>query len=910
MSERMQCPNAACGRWSTIPADYREYAGHVLKCPSCHTKFTHATANELPSAALTHLGEPQSAHYYPSLVADGPKSETPERIGRFRVRAILGTGASGSVYRAFDPELEREIALKVPHAATLDSPQRVERFLREAKLAAKLQHPNIVPIYDAGSDGKFHFIASAFIEGKTLSQVLDAGPLDFRRAAQIVRLLADALAYSHERGIVHRDVKPANVMIDANGQPHLMDFGLAHQDDLLTRLTHMGAVLGTPQYMAPEQARGQSSRPRPASDQYSLGVLLYQLLCGRYPFTGPPAIVLFHTLNTEPKPLRRLNSAVPVELETICLRAMAKRPERRFADCGEMAKALDAWLNTIAQKQQDTRHNKNPIERIIRVPKPGSGNVGTMGYRKKTVQAAAAIVAFVILVVAVIVYGSRSPSASRGSQDKETEFAAVVQSGQQALKDKRFDVALSAFGQALKIRADDPIAQGGLEVAQRRRASQLIEQARELFSEREFAKAQKKLAEAWELDNTATGLDSLQKEVTVALERDRLRQSMIADHDAAMNWAEAAMKAADSKPSVEAYQKALVDYDRARKVLGELRASFVDEADVSKRDERTEKARAKAVDALAMAYNQRGNYAFADHDSAIADLSKAIALKPGFADAIKNLVRVYGNRGLNWFTKKDYKKAIADYEQALNHDPNYIPALLRRGDAFRKIRQHASAIDDYTRAIALGATGNVYSVRAATHLDIKNLSNAITDCDTAIRVNESDWLAFAIRGAAYGRQGDDKRAIDDLNKAIALKPNDAWTYLQRGNVWHDKKRNYDEAIRDYDEAIRCDPKYYWAFANRGMAYLNKNDYDKAIQDCDTAIGLDPKHGFDFGIRGTAYHRKGNHKKALDDLNQSIDLNPLDPWVFEQRSSVHSALLDAKSAAADAQKAKELRANMK
>jgi WD40 repeat protein/tRNA A-37 threonylcarbamoyl transferase component Bud32 len=268
----------------------------------------------------------------------------PSQIGRFQIRARLGEGAFGTVYRAYDPQLEREVALKVARPGTLDSPKRVERFLGDARTAAQLRHPHIVPVYDAGQDGGFSYIASAFVPGRTLGEAADEGALDFRRSAQVVRALAEALAYAHDLGIVHRDVKPSNVMLDDKGQPHLIDFGLAHRQDTVEKRTRDGAVLGTPAYMAPEQAAGQKGVPLPASDQYSLGVVLYDLLCRQTPFSGPPQIVLFNAIHHEPPAPRRLRTDIPPDLETICLKALAKRPEDRYPGCRDLAEDLRRWL--------------------------------------------------------------------------------------------------------------------------------------------------------------------------------------------------------------------------------------------------------------------------------------------------------------------------------------------------------------------------------------------------------------------------------------------------------------------------------------------------------------------------------------------------------------------------------------
>lgn len=268
-----------------------------------------------------------------------------KRLGRFEVHGRVGGGGFGIVYRAFDPQLEREVALKVPRPGTLDSPDSVGRFLREAKAAAQLRHPHIVPIYDAGcEDGDLHYIASAFVHGQTLSAAVSAGPLLPGLAAQIVRDLSEALDYAHEQGVVHRDVKPSNVLLDEHDRPHLMDFGLARVDVGAEKLTRDGTVMGTPAYMSPEQANGKNDEVGPASDQYSLGALFYELLTGRAPFSGPPHLVLLQVVTQPPKSPRSINPEIPRDLETVCLKAMSREIGGRYASCADLTEDLNRWL--------------------------------------------------------------------------------------------------------------------------------------------------------------------------------------------------------------------------------------------------------------------------------------------------------------------------------------------------------------------------------------------------------------------------------------------------------------------------------------------------------------------------------------------------------------------------------------
>ena len=282
-------------------------------------------------------------------------------------------GAFGAVYRAFDPTLDREVALKVPHAEFQRDAKAVERFLREAKAAARLHHPYIVTVFEAGTDGDTSYIASAFITGRSLAAAIDDGPLEPRRAARIVAALADALHAAHQQGIVHRDVKPANVLMDADDWPHLADFGLARLAAGGAKLTKVGSILGTPAYLAPELAQGKSDEALPASDQYSLGATLYELLCGEVPFAGPLEVVLFNTLNTPPPPLRDDHPQVPAELEAICLKSLSKKPEERYASCRELAKDLGKWLAGRPTSLGDPRN--------VSASRHGSGRGGRPGDR-------------------------------------------------------------------------------------------------------------------------------------------------------------------------------------------------------------------------------------------------------------------------------------------------------------------------------------------------------------------------------------------------------------------------------------------------------------------------------------------------------------------------------------------------
>jgi hypothetical protein len=280
----------------------------------------------------------EASRYGPPAVLEGGD------LGRFRIVGVLGEGRHATVYRAYDPLLERDVALKVPRWEAASYPRALERFLGEARALARLHHPRIVPIYEAGRRGDRYYIAMALIEGFSLAESLAGETPSPRRGAEIAAELAEALAYAHGLGIIHRDVKPANVRLDAHGAVYLMDFGIAYRPDSGEVPAPPGTILGTPAYLAPEQARGGQADVLPASDQYSLGAVLYELLCGHPPFFGPAASVLMHAIHHDPLPPRTVAPKVPRALDAICRKALAKQPERRYPSCQTLADDLRRWL--------------------------------------------------------------------------------------------------------------------------------------------------------------------------------------------------------------------------------------------------------------------------------------------------------------------------------------------------------------------------------------------------------------------------------------------------------------------------------------------------------------------------------------------------------------------------------------
>jgi WD40 repeat protein/tRNA A-37 threonylcarbamoyl transferase component Bud32 len=308
-------------------------------CPQCHETIDVADDISLGDITCSSCGGRFSL--VPGTnVSDRTAAKT---IGHFELIEQVGAGAFGNVWRAWDTTLDRTVAIKIPRNGQLGAVE-TEQFLREARTAAQLKHPTIVGVHEVGRDGDCVYIVSDFVQGRTLADWLTAKRFTPRGAADLCAKVADALEHAHQAGIVHRDLKPGNIMLDLQGEPHLMDFGLSKRAAGEVTMTFDGQVLGTPAYMSPEQAAGEAHKVDGRSDVYSLGVILYQFLTGELPFCGNRAMLLHQVLHEEPRPPRRLDNHVPRDLETICLRAMAKERTRRYSKGGEMADDLRRFL--------------------------------------------------------------------------------------------------------------------------------------------------------------------------------------------------------------------------------------------------------------------------------------------------------------------------------------------------------------------------------------------------------------------------------------------------------------------------------------------------------------------------------------------------------------------------------------
>jgi serine/threonine protein kinase len=293
----------------------------------------------------------------------------PQHVGRYRVEKVLGQGGFGVVYLAHDDQLQRLVAIKVPHRRLISHPESVEAYLTEARTLATLDHPHIVPVFDVGNTEEYPcFFVSKFIEGTDLAKRIKEAASSHTESANLVATVADALHYAHRKGLVHRDIKPGNILLDTSGKPYVADFGLALKEE---NIGHGPKNAGTPAYMSPEQARGEGHRVDGRSDIFSLGVVFYELLVGRRPFHADSREELLEQITSmEVRPPRQWDDTISKELERICLKALSKRASERYTTAKDMADDLRHFLVRRKERNPYLALEVTSIPPLPRPPRP------------------------------------------------------------------------------------------------------------------------------------------------------------------------------------------------------------------------------------------------------------------------------------------------------------------------------------------------------------------------------------------------------------------------------------------------------------------------------------------------------------------------------------------------------------
>jgi WD40 repeat protein len=407
---------------------------------------------ESQATTLDHRPDPLATPSgQPTLDAQPHRPSEPPALPGYEIEGELGRGGMGVVYRARHLALKRPVALKMIRLGTEAGLEHLDRFKAEAEAVARLQHPHIVQVFEVGEHQGLPFYALELVEGGSLAQRLEGGPLPPREAARLVEIVARAMQLAHSRNVVHRDLKPANVLLTPDGTPKVTDFGLARQLDRDSGQTLAGTILGTPSYMAPEQAWGQAGAAGPPADVYALGAILYECLSGRPPFKGATVLETLEAVRTQPPvALRQLNPKVPHDLETICLKCLRKEPEGRYASAEALANDLRRWQAGEPILARPVR----ATERLVKWVK-----------RNPLVAALVALVAVTLAGGAVGIY-VKYRDAEEQRQLAEAQQRLAQDKTEEATKESREkDKALRAANQA-RGELEEELANGTVQLAQ------------------------------------------------------------------------------------------------------------------------------------------------------------------------------------------------------------------------------------------------------------------------------------------------------------------------------------------------------------------------------------------------------------------------------------------------------------
>lgn len=854
----------------------------------------------------------------PCKASDPPQSprtsiSLPHQIGRYVILKQLGSGGMGTVYQAEDPQLRRIVALKVPH---LVAPHFNEttRFLREARAAGKIQHRHICPVYDVGEHNGIPFVVMAYVEGHSLAEYLSGRRRyeDVRKATELVGQVAEALAVVHEHGIIHRDLKPGNVLIDTDGRAILTDFGLARLVDDSVRLTADGVVMGTPAYMAPEQAAGEMDRLGPCTDLYSLGVVLYEMLTGCVPFQGPMLAVL-HKIVYEPvPPPTHYRADLDPALVAIVMKAISRRPEDRYQTAHDFVQVLNDWSLTDKPASNATPpllSNDKAASTIDRYNTPSKQVDWIRGHDTTKRRQYLAITALVTLMIAMVLMigffdtnlswkAPQSQESSTLSNDPDARRTETIRRVRELIDERRFQQALTLLdqsgndledqGQALRVET---------EACQNRLELQLAETTSLLIKEERYCAALEIIAkEGSELKDRGRSLASEVRSLW-------LTDVMLAYHRKDTSKAENLSRG---------YRDQFPKDINFLKLVAHLSATST-KMNKTKYEELLSKARAQAADPLAD--NQIG--AIQTYADLFTQLNRRqIATDTTPEDLCRSVLEPAIQLGSQLMIQNDrsaLKKALAELYAARGR-------LIRDNPASAWPFKDATheVLSSYSNAIKLYPSQPEYYLARAyalSHQPQMNLDEIKRDLDKADQLNMDSAESYGLKGSILHMQARSELtphirlekihlAIQAYNKAIdlgtqspektdlaTLLTNRCGAYLELSNyvrTREDKTKYLDMAQQDAEQALVSNPRFpVYALATLGnvqedMAWLlgQHEKYESAIKVFTQAINDRPDLAMNWLNRGRCLSKRVIYggrdpttlSSAINDLTEAVRLS--------------------------------------
>jgi eukaryotic-like serine/threonine-protein kinase len=780
---------------------------------------------------------------------------------RYRIEALLGQGGMGRVYKAYDKDLDRTVAIKVVRDGAIGESDALKRFKQELVLASKISHKNILRIHDMGDVGGLRFISMAFVEGKDLQHIIRDNPkMPLERILNFSRQIAEALAAAHSEGVVHRDLKPQNLLVDKNDQIFVCDFGLAKSfQEGAIGMTRTGAFLGTPRYMSPEQVEGKPADGR--ADLYAFGLILYEMVIGDVPFTGESTLkVMYQRIQEKPKSPKLLRPDLPNWLVKIIMRCLERNPDDRYQNAYEILADLQGGASGSGVSRVGmSRIGSGSQSVIIQIPEFAS---------RRWVWVVAGVVALLLIAFAIPPVRHLIP----GFHVEPTGPAGSAASGIPPLSSGRYVAILP-----LQVLGDQS------------QLGYLAQGIQEALSAKLF---QLKGVHVTSSD-AASKVDPKQplQKIARSLGANMLVQGMVQGNGDKIRVILNLEDVANGK-RVWSQQFDGVPADLFT-LEDQIYAQVVSALDVNPTNEENANAEARPTDNVASYdFYLRGRNALRANDAksiqtALDFFNQAVKQDPKFALAYTGVaqasLRMYGVTNDGFWTQK----ALAAAQQALQLNDKLPEVHSTLGSVYRATGKYSEAIAELNRAQALAPNSDeVYWRLGNVYLSKGDMPHAIEAYQKAVQLNPYYWVNENSLGHAYYQTGEYEKALEAFKQVTTLEPDVNAGYQNAGNVLVQQGK-YSEAVPFLQRAVQIEPDSV-AYTNVGTAYFFLKRYAEASEAFEKAVAVNSNDTQLIVNLGDAYHALGQKEKATATYQQAISVgykqlqtNPQDASVLAE-----------------------------